>query len=99
MEIPRSIATIWNYEEVAQRALKDVVCRRVAAIVGVFAVSSDAKRPCLIVDVIMWTVVQDHIVLSFFICERIFGFDLCLLSHPSVCRITNVALSLLITCE
>ena len=57
MEIPGSIATVRYYEEVAQRALKNVVCRRIAAIIGVFVLATDANWPCLIVDVVAWRVV------------------------------------------
>ena len=79
MEIPGSVAPIWHYEEVAQWALKNVVCRRTASIVSVFALAIDAYWPCLIKDVVERRVVQHHIVLSLFARERIFGFDLGLL--------------------
>ena len=90
MQVPGSIAAIRYYKEIAQWALKNVVCGRVASIIGVLALTSDANWSCLIVDVVVWTVVQYHVVLSLFACEWILGLNLLLLSHPSVGSVANM---------
>ena len=90
MEIPGTIASVWYYEEVAQWTIQDLVCRWSASIVSIFAMATDAYWPCLIKDVVERRVVQHHIVLSLFARERIFGFDLGLLPHPSVRSVANM---------
>ena len=99
MQVPGSIASVWYYEEVAQWALKNVVCGRVASVVGVLALSTDANWPCLVPHIPHGTVVEHHMILSLFAGERIFGCYFFLLPYPSVCGVANMLFSFRISCE
>ena len=99
MKVPWTIAAIWYYEEIAQWALKNVVCRRITPIVNVFAFTSDAYWSGIVPNLMLGTVVEHHMVLSPFACEGIPGFYCLLLAYPSMGGVSDMLFPLCVSGE